>query len=229
MKTHYATVASTCPMPLVRLPEALDHPDVLFEVKHDGFRALAIVEGHHCRLVSRRGHVFAKWDVLCTEISHGIRAHDCVLDGELVCLDADGRSNFHKLMFRRDWPFFYAFDLLSVDGDDLRGHPLVARKRRLRAVMPRIESRLLYVDHLVGRGRDLFREACRRDLEGIVGKWAHGPYSGDGVSTSWMKIKNPDYTRSVGRRDLFERRPSTRRHRREFRAPILRLQTVRND
>jgi hypothetical protein len=62
------------------------------------------------------------------------------------------------------------------------------------------------------------------DLEGIVGKWAHGPYYDDGVSTSWIKVKNPDNTRSVGRRELFERGRSTRRHRREFRAPILRLQ-----
>ena len=90
--------------------------------------------------------------------------------------------------------------------------------------MPRIDSRLRYVDHLAGRGRDLFREACRHDLEGIVGKWAHGPYYDDGVSTSWIKVKNPDDTRSVGRRELFERGPSMRRHRREFRAPILRLQ-----
>jgi bifunctional non-homologous end joining protein LigD len=121
--------------------------------------------------VSRRGHVFAKWDVLCTEISHSVRAHDCVLDGELVCLDADGRSNFHKLMFRRDWPYFYAFDPLSVDGENIRDRPLRERKRRLRAIMPRIPSRLQYVDQVRRRGRDLFREACRRDLEGIVAKW----------------------------------------------------------
>lgn len=59
------------PMPLVRIPEPFDHPDWLFELKHDGFRALAYVEGH--RLVSRRGHTFTKWDVLCTEISHAFR------------------------------------------------------------------------------------------------------------------------------------------------------------
>src|SRR5438067_8373250 len=104
-------------------------------------------------------HVFKKWDVLCTEISNGIRARSAVLDGEIVCLDADGRSNFHKLLFRREWPYFYAFDLLAVDGEDLRGVPLIERKRRLRGVMPRIESRLLYVDHLAECGLALFRAA----------------------------------------------------------------------
>lgn len=143
----------------------MDHPDCLFELKHDGFRALAYVDGHQCRLVSRSGHTFSKWDVLCTEISHSIRAHDAVLDGEIVCLDANGRTNFYKLLFRRDWPYFFAFDLLSVDGEDLRAKPLLERKRRLKRIMPRIESRLLFVDHVSERGIALFREACRKDLD----------------------------------------------------------------
>jgi bifunctional non-homologous end joining protein LigD len=100
-------------MLLVKIREPFDHPDWLFEIKHDGFRALAIVEGHRCRLISRRGHVLAHWDQLTTDIAHGVRAHDAVLDGELVCLDADGRSNFYNLLFRRDSPFFYASDVLS--------------------------------------------------------------------------------------------------------------------
>jgi bifunctional non-homologous end joining protein LigD len=208
-------------MPLVRMPAPFDH-EWLFGLKHDGFRALTIVEGHHCRLVSRNGHTFTKWSLLCEELAHSVRAHDWVLDGELVCLDADGRSNFHKLLFRRDWPYFYAFDLLSVDGDDLRGEPLFERKRRLREIMPRIESRLLYVDHLEARGLALFRAACERDLEGIVGKWREGRYETDGMSTSWVKIKNPGYTHMVGRRELFEqRRDERQQRRRNWRSPML--------
>ena len=57
------------PMPLVRIPEAFDHHEWLFEVKHDGFRALAYVDGHQCRLISRNGHEFSKWDVLRVEIA----------------------------------------------------------------------------------------------------------------------------------------------------------------
>lgn len=211
-------------MPLVRIPEPFDHPDWLYEIKHDGFRALAHVERYECRLVSRRGHVFPKWDVLCSEIAHSVRCRDAILDGELVCLDPDGRSNFHKLLFRREWPYFYAFDVLSVDGEDLRERPLVERKRILRRIMPRIESRLLYVDDLKARGCDLFRAACAFDLEGIVAKWARGPYRCDGVSTSWLKIKNAAYSQAEGRHELFERhRDVWRIDRGRSRAPVLAL------
>jgi bifunctional non-homologous end joining protein LigD len=100
-----------------------------------------------------------------------------------------GNSNFYNLLFRREGAFFCAFDLLAVDGEDLRARPLLERKRRLRRLMPRVESRLRHVDHVEARGVDLFREACRRDLEGIVAKWQDGPYHGDGVQTSWLKKK----------------------------------------
>ena len=128
-------------MPLVSIPQAFDHPDWLYEIKHDGFRALAIVDGHRCQLVSRRGHAFAKWEQLCAEIADSVRCHDAILDGELVCLDADGPSNFYRLLFRRNTPSFDAFDVLTVDGR-ISDRPLLARKRVLRRLMPRIDSRL---------------------------------------------------------------------------------------
>jgi ATP-dependent DNA ligase len=80
-----------------------------------------------------------------------------VLDGEICCLDPDGRSNFRRLMFRRDWPFFPAFDVISIDGRDIRGLSLLARKRLLRSVMPKVESRLRYPDLVKERGTDLYR------------------------------------------------------------------------
>jgi bifunctional non-homologous end joining protein LigD len=73
-------------------------------------------------------------------------------------------------MFRREWPVFYAFDLLSLNGQDLRGLPLHERKEHLHEVMPRIETRLRYVDHIQGRGQDLFRLACEQDMESVVAK-----------------------------------------------------------
>jgi bifunctional non-homologous end joining protein LigD len=138
-----------------------------------------------------------------------VRAQDAVLDGEIVCLDADGRSNFKNLLFRREWPFFYAFDLLACDGDDLRNLPLLERKRRLRRIRPKVESRVLLMEHIDQRGCDLFAAACERDLEGIVAKWRHGRYLADGMSTSWLKIKNPKYSQVDGRADLFEQRKSS--------------------
>ena len=90
--------------------------------------------------------------------------------------------------------------------------------------MPRVESRLFYADHLERRGVELFRVACERDLEGIVGKFANGAYETDGVSTSWVKIKNPTYSQMAGRRELFEtRRDARQRRRSDWHAPVLRL------
>jgi ATP-dependent DNA ligase len=109
-------------------------------------------------------------------------------------------------MFNRRAPTFSAFDLLAVDGQDLRGLPLLERKRRLRSVMPRGNSRLRYVDYVRARGRKFFALACQHDLEGIVAKWRHGTYETDGTSTSCLKIKNPEYTQAEGRAELFEQR-----------------------
>jgi hypothetical protein len=121
-------------------------------------------------------------------MAHAVRATRAVLDGEIVCLRPDGLSDFYSLPFRCEWPYFYAFDLLSLDGKDLRRLPLTKRKRRLAAIMPRVESRVRYVDHLARRGRDLFRLVCERDAEGIVAKWARGPY----------------HSQAAGRHEFFE-------------------------
>ena len=72
--------------------------------------------------------------------------------------------------------------------------------------MPRTGSRLLYVDHVIGRGEDLFKLACARDLEGVVAKWKKGRYMETDHRTSWVKIKNRKYSQSVGREKLFKRR-----------------------
>jgi bifunctional non-homologous end joining protein LigD len=211
------------PMPLLRIPAPFDHPDCVFEVKYDGFRTLAYVERDDCQLVSRNGHTFNGWPQLADEIASALRCHSAVLDGEVCCLESDGRTNFYRLMFRRDRPFFYAFDALAIDGKDLTSLPLLERKRRLRAIIPRSDSRLLYVDAISERGTDLFRLACRRDLEGVVAKWAHGTYQCDGRGTSWLKIKNPHYSQMEGRRELFEARRDRRQRKRQTAAPELRL------
>jgi bifunctional non-homologous end joining protein LigD len=190
-------------MRLVRIPEPFDHSDFLFEPKMDGFRAVAHVRGHRCELVSRNGHVFKSWPQLAEEIAHALRASS--IDGEICCLDPDGRTNFHKLLFRREWPYFYAFDLLALNGRDLRALSLLERKRRLLSVIPRVESRVLYLDHVRARGLELFAAACARDLERVVGNGRRARIKSDGRCTSWLKIKNPDYSQIVGRHELFER------------------------
>jgi bifunctional non-homologous end joining protein LigD len=138
--------------------------------------------------------------------AHAVRCESAILGGEVVCLDEGGQSDFKKLLFRRDWPFFFAFDLLALNGDDLRQLPLIERKARLKAIMPKIESRVRYVDHIVGGGKKFFELACIEDLEGIVAKWKFGTYRSDGAQTSWVKIKNPNYSQAERRHELFEKR-----------------------
>jgi ATP-dependent DNA ligase len=75
-------------------PEAFDHRACVFEPKLDGFRALAVVRGHRCELVSRHGHVFRSWPQLAEEVAHAVRAHSAVLDGEIICVGADGKPRF---------------------------------------------------------------------------------------------------------------------------------------
>ena len=94
-----------------------------------------------------------------------------MLDGEICCYEPDGRTNFRKLLFQREWPYFYAFDVLSIDGDALTGLPLLERKRLLLRIVPTIETRLSYLGYIEQRGCDLFRVACERYLEGVVAKW----------------------------------------------------------
>src|SRR5690349_18433926 len=117
-------------------------------------------------------------------------------------------------MFRRAEPIMYAFDLLALDGRDLRDEPVLARKRALRRVVPRRADRLRYLDHVVGRGVDLFRAVCELDLEGIVSKRADGVYTSDCDATTWVKVKFPDYSQARDRWELFERRGSERTGRR---------------
>ena len=207
-------------MRLLRIPEPFDHPDFLYEVKFDGFRALAHVNGRHCQLVSRNGHIYKSWPYLAEEIAHAVRAHSAILDGEIACLAPDGSSRFYDLLFRREWPYFLAFDVRFIDGEDLRGLTLVQRKRRLARIMPRIESRLMLLKPIPARGKRLYELACERDLEGIVAKWSKGSYQCDGRGTSWLKIKNPQYSQAEGRHELFEARREPARWSREQRTKL---------
>jgi bifunctional non-homologous end joining protein LigD len=106
------------PMLLGRRAEAFTHPDWLFELKYDGFRALAFVEDGVCRLVSRNGNTFKSFEELSPRLPKEVRSRSVVLDGEIVCLDPKGRPNFQNLFYRRGEPVFVAFDLLYAGGED---------------------------------------------------------------------------------------------------------------
>jgi hypothetical protein len=113
----------------------------------------AHVRGHHCTLISRNGHTFKSWPQLAEETAHSARAHSAILDGGICCLDPDGTSNFKDVLLRREWPFFVGLDVLPVDGEDIRSLPLLTRKTVLRRIMPRVESRLRYLNDIEGGSR----------------------------------------------------------------------------
>jgi ATP-dependent DNA ligase len=210
------------PMPVGHIRDPFSGPNWLFEIKWDGFRALVYSDKDGVRLVSRNGNVFRSFSGLCDGLARDLRGRRCVLDGEIVCLDTEGRTNFRNLLFRRAEPFFYAFDILwdahpwSDDeherrrfrnGEDVRYLPLSDRKLRLRAAVPKRSERLLYCDHIEDRGEELFRLACEHDLEGLVAKHRNAPYLPD--QATWLKIRNHSYSQWVGRAELFERERGT--------------------
>jgi bifunctional non-homologous end joining protein LigD len=189
----------TAQLSLVREP--FDHPDFLFELKHDGFRALAHIWDGNCELISRKRNAYKSFQDLRDNLAK-LKVNNAVIDGELVCLDAEGRSIFNELLFRRGSPTFYAFDLLYLNGRDLRQLPLIERKEKLRAVIEKSGlPDVICGKYVEGRGVDLFNEVVRRNLEGVVAKRKTGTYT---TVSGWLKIKNPNYTQSERRHELFD-------------------------
>jgi bifunctional non-homologous end joining protein LigD len=179
--------------------QPFDSPDYIFELKHDGFRAIAYIEKRKCHLVSRNLNQF-KFETLQEALST-LPVKNAILDGEVVCLDDRGVSQFTQLLRRECDPAFYAFDLLWLNGKDYRGLPLVDRKARLEKLLKSSKSeRILYAQHIERGGKEIFAEVCSRDLEGIVAKRKLGTYKDS--ARNWLKIKNPTYTQSKDRHEL---------------------------
>jgi bifunctional non-homologous end joining protein LigD len=120
------------PMPLRTRPLPFDDPNWVFELKYDGFRAMAVNEHDHCQLISRNRNPFASFADLAKNIAISVsNTQLTVLDGEIVCVDRKGKPQFKDLLFRRGDPCFFAFDLLVCDGKDCRMERLTDRKQEL--------------------------------------------------------------------------------------------------
>jgi bifunctional non-homologous end joining protein LigD len=176
-------------------------PSWLYELKYDGFRAVTYVNRGTAWMVSKKGFVYKRFQELCHHVASAFRAREAILDGEIICMDAQGRPRFYDLMFRRGEPRLALFDILWLDGKDLRDLPLVVRKKMLRKLVPMKQTHLLYIDH-VKDGVGLYNLVCEQDLEGVVMKPKQSPYSGNG----WLKVRNPDYTQIATRHELFNRK-----------------------
>jgi ATP-dependent DNA ligase len=112
-----------------------------------GFRALAHIDRHHCALVSRNGHTFKHWPQLCEELAHAVKAHDAVIDGEIVCLDARAGATSRACCSGASGPTSTR-SICSQWTAKTWEWPLLERKRRLRRLIPSVPTRLLYVDHV---------------------------------------------------------------------------------
>jgi bifunctional non-homologous end joining protein LigD len=188
------------PMQLSRIATPFDHPDFLFELKHDGFRALAYISDRKCSLISRKNHAYKSFAPLREALGR-LRVKTAILDGEIVVLDSEGKSQFKPLLHRHGQASFYAFDMVWLNGEDLRLLPLVERKEQLRKLIFRSQiPGAICAGHVDTYGKALFEEVCSRDLEGIVCKKKNSVYA---LGGAWLKVKNPSYSQAKGRHEMF--------------------------
>ncbi len=178
------------PMLATTVDEPFDGPDWLFEVKWDGYRAIAAVQKDGVTLTSRNGlDLLARFPEMA-ELPAAFRSLPVVVDGEVCVIDENGRSSFQSLQSReRDDPglTFVAFDLLYADGRDLRDLPLEERKAQLEKLV-RPNHHVLYSKHVLTGGKAFFALAKRAGLEGIIGKRRDSSYRST-RSRDWVKIK----------------------------------------
>ena len=164
----------------------------LHEIKHDGFRIIARKTGTQVRLYSRPGNDFTRRFSLIVETLARLRSRSCIIDGEAVACDDNGVASFDLIRHHRhnDRAFLYAFDLIELNGDDMRRDPLEVRKATLRSMLAKAGLGLRFSEHLEGDGPTVFAHACKLRLEGIVSKRLGSRYR-SGRSKDWLKFKNP--------------------------------------
>ena len=181
--------------------EPFDDPEWLFEFKYDGFRGLCYLdEQGRCRFISRNGNVLSRFDARGDQVAAMLDVDEAVIDGEVIAADETGRPQFYELLRVPRSASYVAFDILWLNGTDLRALPLSERRRRLQGILPKGSPIVSEALSVAGRGRELFELMRTNDLEGIVAKRLADPYD---TRVRWLKIKNPDYSQKEGRRDLF--------------------------
>jgi bifunctional non-homologous end joining protein LigD len=189
------------PMLATSVDKPFDGPDWLFEIKWDGYRAVAFIEDGKFRLVSRNQNELTQRYPELKDLPRSVKAKTAILDGEVVALDKEGRASFSLMQQRTgfrphgrsraanaDVPvLYYAFDLLYLDGYDLRKLPLVDRKKQLASILI-TGDHLRFSDHYEKQGKALFAMARAKGLEGILAKKRDSIYV-ERRSSEWLKIK----------------------------------------
>jgi bifunctional non-homologous end joining protein LigD len=168
-------------------------PDWIHEIKHEGYRLQVRREGDAVRLFTRRGYDWTTRYPAIANTAAELSAGSFTLDGEAVVCGPDGIAildALHRHGTVSD-AMLYAFDLLEIDGLDLRPLPLSERKHRLAKLVGKRRLGIVLSTHTEEDGATIFRQACAMGLEGIVSKRLSAPYR-SGPSRDWLKIKNPD-------------------------------------
>ncbi len=189
------------PMLATSVDEPFDNPGWLFEIKWDGYRAVVFIADGSVRLVSRNQNDLTAQFPELRDLAKFVKAQRAILDGEIVALDEQGRPSFSLMQQRTGFQpgkrrvprregvpvLYYAFDLLHLDGYDLRRVGLEKRKELLQSVLENGDA-VRFSDHYVEKGRALFDAAGQRGLEGIVAKKRDSSYQEE-RSRDWLKIK----------------------------------------
>ena len=177
------------------LPSPAERPPFgsnwIHEIKHDGFRLMARRDPVGIRLITSRGNDWSNRYPLVVEAVNHLKVRSCLIDGEVVCCDEKGVAAFQLLRHRRNEPkaILYAFDLLELNGADLRREPIEVRKATLASILRKSRHGVRLNEHPDGEG--VFRHACKMGLEGIVSKRLGSRYR-SGRPPDWLKFKNPE-------------------------------------
>jgi len=168
-------------------------PDWIHEIKHDGFRLLVRRDAAGVRLITRNGHDFTSRFPFIAFAAGAVKARSFVIDGEVIVPDDTGLASFELLRRQRAnaEAVHCAFDLLELDGVDLRTSPIETRKSRLARLLRGAHEHLVVNAHYEADGAIVYRQACRLGCEGIVSK-RRGSLYRSGRSPHWIKVKNPD-------------------------------------
>ena len=179
------------------LPSRADRPPSgpgwVHEIKHDGFRMMVRRGVAGVGLLTRNGHDWTDRYPLIAEAAGALRVRSFLIDGEAVACDGDGMPVFDRLRYRRQDArvFLFAFDLLELNGQDLRREPLETRKATLASLLRGSLPGLRLNEHLAHPGDVVFQHACKMGLEGIVSKRLSSRYV-SGRTRDWLKFKNPE-------------------------------------
>ena len=167
--------------------------DWLFEMKFDGYRAQVAISGSEVVVYTRNGHDWTRQFKVILPPLQALTKGSALIDGEIVAIDSQGRTNFSMLKtgIAAGMPLkFYAFDLLELNGDDLSNRPLLQRKEQLEVLLGTRDpgDSLQFSGHIVDRGKKVFDAMCEGGHEGVIAKRADSRYIGDRTA-SWLKIK----------------------------------------